>query len=47
MDWKEIVKLLKDNPEILKTLLPVLKPIIKEAIDSALNRLVDGVLERI
>ncbi len=47
MDLKEIIKLLKDNPEMLKTVLPVLVPIIEKALSEGIKRLVDGILEKV
>jgi len=43
MDLTAIIKLLKDNPEMLEMVLPV----IKEVLISGINRLVDGILAKV
>jgi len=43
MDLAAILKLLKENPEMLDTLLPVIKEVMIYAVD----KLVDGVLEKV
>lgn len=43
MDLTAIIKILKDNPEMLEMILPV----IKEALISGINRFVDGILAKV
>jgi len=43
MDLAAILKLLKENPEMLKTLLPVIQAVLADAV----KQLVDGILEKV
>ena len=43
MDLTAIIKLLKDNPEMLEMILPVIEKVLIEGI----NRLVDGILAKV
>ena len=47
MDLAAILKLLKDNPEMLKTLLPVIEKVVAQVLADAVKQLVDGILEKV
>lgn len=47
MDLTAILKLLKDNPEMLDKILPLAMELLKEVLNNGVNRLVDGILARV
>ena len=47
MDLTAIIKLLKDNPELLDKLLPIITQLLEKTLSEGIKRLVDGILAKV